>query len=324
MTHEQAIERFRPIIPGVEEFHVDPERDPKSWHALRMDDATASQSPCLICEHDYITPRELFELKKGRLPDPEETPAMLRGKLMEPVAVRYLCKEYPTWKFFQPSAYFRHKTRRMGATPDLFAVDPEREGFGIIQIKNPGYWAFRSKWLNSAGAIEAPTWIAIQALQEADLTGASWAAVAPFRTDNGLDIDLIDVPIHRGVLSKLQDEVADFWHRFEMDDPPPFDYRRDGDLIEDRFVPKHIVDMSDDKVLYELALERDVLSSGKSSAEKRLKEIKAQILVRLPNVNKARIADGRVISITRIPPKTIPATERSSYIDLRILAGGKK
>lgn len=64
-------------------------RNDAAWHRLRSQDITASVAGALLGEHEFTTVFELWALKTGRLfQDFEETPAIKRGRLLEPVAVQ--------------------------------------------------------------------------------------------------------------------------------------------------------------------------------------------------------------------------------------------
>ncbi len=215
---------------GVERFRI---KDRAMWHALRGKDITASVIGAVVNAHEYTTAFELWALKSGKVkPDTEETAAMERGTLLEPVAVELIRKRHPDWKVLYPVAwYYRDPANRIGCTPDVFAVIPGRPGFVNIQVKNVEPSIFRKKWLQEDGTFDPPVWIGMQALVEATLTGASGSMVAPLRVGHGLDFDEIDVPFHLPLMARLRRESLAMWKRIEQDDPPPADYAKDGETI---------------------------------------------------------------------------------------------
>jgi hypothetical protein len=192
-------------------------------------DVTASIAGALLGVHPYATPNATYFLKAGIIAtDPEETPPMRRGRLLEPVAVRLLREEKPDWKIEVPRAYYRDPELRLGATPDVFATN--EAGFGVIQIKSVEPSRFRRTWF-AGDAIEPPTYSIVQANIEAFMTGASWAAVAALVVGFGIDLHIVPIPIHAGIIDRIKAEVAVFWRRVERREPYPFDYAHDGDLI---------------------------------------------------------------------------------------------
>src|SRR5690606_34094970 len=143
--------------------------------------------------------------KSGRAQESaEENAAMIRGRVLEKPAIDLLAIDRPSWKIWQPQVYLRDPTIRMGATPDAYAIDPRRKGFGVIQVKTSDKFAFKRNWIDEDGGIEPPLWIVIQTIQEAHLSGASWACVLVFIMGMGLEIEVVDVPIHRGVIDRMR------------------------------------------------------------------------------------------------------------------------
>lgn len=289
------------------------------WLALRQKDVTASAIGCLLGVHEYWTPLGLWAVKTGAIKeDPEETGPMRRGRLLEPVAIQLLREERPTWKVEAPAIYLRDPDARIGATPDLFVVDPER-GPGIVQLKTVEPGVFHRKWWDSeTRETMPPLWIAVQAIVEADLAGVQWAAVAAMTVGFGLDLKIVDVPIHAGVLARARAAVADFWRTIAEGRKPDADLGRDGALIEDLYAPTgEIVDLTNANELPTLADERERLSVAKSSAEKRLKDIKAEMLVKMNGASAARIAGGRLITAKRID-RAGYSVNPTSWIDVRV------
>jgi len=289
------------------------------WLFWRQQDVTASAVGCLLGVHEYQTPYGLWALKTGAIAeDPEETGPMRRGRLLEPVAIQLLREERPTWKVEQPGVYLRDVQARLGATPDAFAVDPDRPGFGVVQVKTVEPGVFRRKWRDEDGAVTPPLWIAVQAITEAHLAGAQWAAVAALTVGFGVDIHVVPVPIHAGVVGRIYTAVAAFWRMVGEDRPPYPDYGRDLRLVEALFEGRdEVADLSSDNALPALADEREALSSAKSTAENRLKEIKGEFLVKLGGAAAGRIADGRMLTAKRID-KAPYSVKASSYVNVTV------
>jgi hypothetical protein len=289
------------------------------WLALRRQDVTASVVGCLLGVHEYQTPYGLWALKTGAVvEDPEETGPMRRGRLLEPVAVAMLREERPAWQVKPAGVYMRDPVARLGATPDVLASDPERPGIGIVQIKTVEPGVFRRKWRDDEGEVTPPLWIAVQAIVEAHLAGAQWAAVAAMTVGFGVDLHVVPVPIHAGVVERTYAAVADFWRMVAEDRAPDPDYGRDLRLVETLFAGRdEITDLSADNALPALADEREAISSAKSTIEERLKEIKAEFLVKLAGAEAGRIADGRLITARRVERKGYEV-KPSSYVSVTV------
>jgi hypothetical protein len=298
--------------------------DDATWHALRRQDITASVAAALLGvadpedQHAYATPYQLYMLATGAVePEPiDDEGPILRGWLMEEPAVRLLRRRNPTWIVRHNAGdgrvYYRDPVTRIGATPDVIVRDPQR-GLGVIQIKSVGEFAFRRKWLNEDKEVVPPLWIAVQAVVEASVVpGAVWAAVAPFRvTDGGIDMPLIDVPLHAGIMTRLREAVAEFWRRVDVREPYDPDFGRDGELIArlyDEPDPGVIADLSGHPRIAEIVTQREALKEREAdgrAAEKERKALDAHIIFALGNAESGRLPDGRII--------TAKATQRAGY-----------
>lgn len=258
-------------------------KDRAHWMEMRSKDITASSAGALLGVHDYITPLQLWLEKSGQGEDVEETPAMRRGKRMEPVAIEILRDEHPNLSFEVPKFYVRDSEARLGATPDLLATCPER-GPGIVQIKSVESMIFRKKWLdNETKEPTPPLWIMVQAIVEAHLTGAKWAAVAPMVVSHGIDVPLIDIPIHEGVIDRVKAATADFWTKIDAGEMPSPDFSRDGELLARIYAEDNgeAVDLTFDNRILELLDEREKLSAVRSDADEKLKANRAEIIAKL-------------------------------------------
>jgi len=281
---------------GVEIFPAQP-RD--EWLRRRQADVTASTVGALFGAHEFVSPFGLFALKAGLAKEDVEasSPVIERGELLEPVALELLRRRFPDLRFARGTSYYRDGARRIGATPDAFCWEADR-GLGVVQIKSVEPSIFRRKWIDEQGEIAPPVWVALQAIVEARLTGARWAAVAPMRIGFGIEIDLLPVELHDRHWRRVCEVVADFWRRVEANEPYPPDYGRDGALIarlnpiRDDAPPK---DLSGDNELPALLDERAALTASAKAAKERLDAIKAEIIHKLGECSTGYCADGRMI-----------------------------
>lgn len=295
--------------------------DRQSWLAHRSQDVTASVAACLLGPiHPFVTAYGLHMLKSGQIADdPEETAAMRRGRLLEPVAVQLLREERPEWIIdtYPHGVYYRDPVARIGATPDVLARD-EYGRWGVIQIKSVEPSVFKRTWRDEDGDLAPPLWVAIQGLIEAHLTRCEWVAVAPMVVGHGLDMPIVSVPLHAGIIDRIKSEVAAFWRGVDRGRPPDPDYGRDAKLLEQMFAGRdEVADLTGDNALVELVDERTRLSADVKSAEIRLKEIKGECLAKLAGASAGRIADGRLITAKRIERKAY-SVEASSYVTITV------
>lgn len=268
----------------IERITIDPETEREQWLALRRQDVTASVAGALLGVHPYKTRYALWMEKAGRIgEDAAETQAMIRGRVLEAPALALLCIDRPHWRIWQPNEYLRDPRARMGATPDAYAIDPDRDGRGVIQVKSVEKSAFARNWRDDDGEVEPPLWIVVQAIQEAHLACASWACVVAFVIGFGLELHVIDVPIHQGVIDRLRDETAIFWTSVLAGLPPEPDYGADGALIARLYRDDNgrEIDLTGDNALPGILEERAELKDRMRADKARLDEIDAEIIAKL-------------------------------------------
>jgi hypothetical protein len=294
------------------------------WLSLRGATIGASESPALFGIHPWLSAYELHHLKAGTIAaDQTETGPMRRGRPLEEVAVKFLQEERPAWAVRgnivgEGGRFYRDVEAGLSCTPDAFVIDPEREGTGICQIKSVEPSVYRSRWRGDDGQVEVPLYVAVQAVQEAFLTGATWAVVCPLVIGFSIEMPVLEVPLHRGLTERLISEVGAFWRGIRAGTPPDPDYAKDGALLERFWAGAgEEVDLSSDNEIPALVAERERLSAEKGAAEKRLKEIKTQLFAKLGNAAFGRLGDGRLLTAKRVT-RGAYSVEASSYVDLKI------
>lgn len=258
----------------------------EQWLGMRHADFTASVAGSLFGVHEYTTAYEQFCLKTGLITaDPEETQPMRRGRLFEAVAAAIIAEDHPTWTVSKNEFYYRDPLARIGATPDYQAIDPARGGRGNIQIKSVAAKVFRSKWMREEDGqkiVEPPVWIVVQSLVEAALSECSWSAVAPIVVTDfgGIELPIIDIPMHAGLMDRFRDQVAEFWRCVETLTPPAPDFTRDGDLLAELHAGGNgmAVDLSGSNRLPLILEEDEGLKDEIKIAKERRGEIKAEII----------------------------------------------
>lgn len=279
----------------------------KAWHRLRQKDVTASVIGALLGVHEWTSYFRLFQSKTGNISrTDEETPAIRRGRLMEPVAVAALMEDYPTFGIAHNTGtftrYFRSAEHRIGATPDILATDPAR-GLGVIQVKSVEQTIYRRKWMQDDGTVEPPLWIALQAMTEAWLTGATWAAVAPIVVGHGIEVPLVEIPILPHVIERLQKESAIFWKRVEDGDVPEPDYLMDGETINEIYPtrPGDEIDLTYDPDIMNLVNCRIDTTRTISNAEAVKETVDNRIRFKLAGASLAHLPGGLKLrnSVTR-------------------------
>lgn len=303
--------------------------DRATWLAMRAQDLTASDVAAICGLDPFKTPMRVFAEKTGLIPPEPENNAMKRGRHFEAAAHSWLCEDYPSWQVRRSSVYLRAPDLRMGATPDFAAVDPEREGLGIIQNKVVARRNFNEKWrglaegeddFDASGPISAPIGYQLQTIMEAKLAGATWAAISALVVGEfGAELHLVPVEIHEGAWQRLTDEVAFFWRSVAEGRMPDIDPERDGSTIKALYPePKqlNVLDLTGDNELPEILRERDEIKEAIKRSEARVDAIETIIKARIGEFEAITTADNRLIKwkneprAERITPASNPRVLR--------------
>jgi predicted phage-related endonuclease len=296
---------------------VTPIENRAQWQALRRRVVGASEAGALCGVHDYLTYFALWARKSGKLPDVEDNGAMERGRRLEPVAVDMIRDRYPEWNVAVPHEHYADQEFGIGATPDLLAHDDR--GDGVIQIKSVAPSVFRRAWRGESDVLMPPTWIAIQALMEAHLTGSSWAVVAALVVDHEIDLHVVEVPMHRGIIETVKNEALKFWELVISGEEPDPDYARDGELIRNLLKKDDgsEIDLSEQNDLFELLDQRDSALALSKQYEEEAKTVNAQLLHRLGNAAVGHFNGGYISAKTVNRPSY--TTKPTSYRQLRVV-----
>jgi predicted phage-related endonuclease len=270
-----------------------PITDRAEWLDWRKSFVTASQVPALFGAHPYLSALKLYLEKSGVEFEERDNPVFRRGRILEPAVGAAVAEARPDWKVEPARAFFCDTEARIGATPD-FLISGDPRGRGVLQAKtaDPAIWA--RDW--SAGA-EIPFWIVLQALTEALLTDAAFAAVAVLRVDPyEMPCSILEVPRHAESEARILAAVRRFWDDVAQGIEPAPDYGKDATLIKllapREAVPETTVDLSGNNELPELLAERALLKAHITAAKTRCEEIEAQIKFTMRDAAVATGVDG--------------------------------
>lgn len=307
------------------------------WHRLRAQDVTASVAGALLGVH-RLSALGLYNLKKGFDVDDADTeviedsgdgwwstshPPAARGHILEPLAMEET-RRRTGWSISYPLGYyFRDPQRRIGATPDAFAIDPKRDGFGVIQFKTVSPDVFEKKWRDpNTRDVIPPDWVMVQAITEAKITGASWACIVVVRLTHKLEFSGVTIPVHDDIWYRLCGEVEHFWRQFDADRPPDVDWVKDADRVMRMFADARgpQINLSGDNELAELLPEytrlKAIEAAGNAAAKDR-KIIDAKIIFKMKDAESAIAPGGVTISAKTINRKGY-SVDPSSYRQVRI------
>jgi len=179
------------------------------WLSWREKDVTASRLPCLFNLHPYLSREQLADIMRGTkgtgtgsVPD---SPAMRRGRILEPAVAAALAEERPDLPpLAKATTYHRVPEWRLGCTPDYLCGDE-----GLVQCKTVS----PQQWQAWHGKI--PTGYVIQTLCEMMVTGRSWGLLACLEVSPSYPLHVVEVPRHEAAERRILDAVAAWWKAFD-------------------------------------------------------------------------------------------------------------
>lgn len=301
--------------------------DRLAWHAARRQFITASIAGALLGVHPYTTRYQIWAEKTDRIQaDDAENAAMRRGRLLEPAAVQMLREERPDWiiDYRNDQAFYCDDEIRIGCTPDAFAMRPDVLGDGIVQMKTSSEEAFRNGWVDpETGDVEIPLWIAVQAIVEAKMTGAKWAAVGVMVVGRGIHMEVVDIPLHDAVWERLVSATAEFWAVTDAGQHPPIEWDRDGSTVinVNRMSTAKKIDLTNDPVFDAYVGRLDSTRTERREKQKLEEVLRAQILYAMHDAEVAETAKFTVIARSAIDQNGRPS--RKITIKLKDQSNGR-
>ena len=218
----------------------------EDWLKLRLNDLTASDLGAYLGLTPWKSPAELMAEKRGLSPQlASESRVMRRGRRDEYAILRIIAEQRPTWSISESKVYLRDPSIRLGATPDAVAVDPEREGIGVIQCKSVAADVFARSWVQEDESVEIPLPYLLQTLCEAHLAEASWAVLAVWvRSAWTEDLHILPVIRDERAEENVRDLAVRFWKDCDSGKLPEFGHKNDSKTVE-LFFPKEREDQKE-------------------------------------------------------------------------------
>lgn len=299
----------------VERHQVDVGLGRAEWLQMRLQDVTASDVAA-VCGHDKRKSiLKVWAEKTGLLPPGEDTAFLRFRRWLEAAVVEALQAQRPSWEIRRAGVYLRDTELRIGATPDVVAIDPARPGFGNVQCKTVLRSVYEDDWPDG----EPPLGYQLQSITEAKLLGAAWTDVAALVLDYAGSGEFIlrPVPLHDGAWAQVRAGVERFWSFLDKGQRPPLTPALDEEVVK-RMFPKveraEPVDLSGDNMLPGLLEERAALKETVKPAEARLKVIDTEIKAKIGE-HAAGLTDEWRMTFGE---KTMPARGPSTFRELRV------
>ena len=242
--------------------------DRLTWLQWRRNDLTASRIAALFSAHPYLSREQLADDLRG-LSVKGDTPAMRRGRILEPAVAAALAEEHPDWTLTKATTYHRLPQHRLGATPDLWLGDD-----GLVQIKtvDPREW---EKWRG-----KVPLAYSLQTLTELLVTGRARGVLAVMVLSSSFPVHEFEVPRHASAEKRILEAVKRWWHDW---DRGKISASVPAEAIAAEVDDGSHLDLSSDNELAMLLPERAALKAN----EKRLAEIDEAIKAKLGTARTA-------------------------------------
>jgi putative phage-type endonuclease len=185
-------------------------QDRTQWLEERRRGIGGSDSPVILGVSPFVTPRELWRQKRGVDPlEQHETPAMLRGTMLEPIAADLYARQTGR-KVRKSGLTLRHPQHRwMLAHIDRQIVAQDGRGPGVLEIKCPGLHGF-----GKARRQGLPDYYQVQLQHYLAVSGRQWGAFAVFNAERW-EMVFFDVPRDEELIEAIIARDSEFWQAVE-------------------------------------------------------------------------------------------------------------
>lgn len=290
------------------------------WLRMRAFDLTSTDIAALFGCSPYCTAFELWHRKKNQqIVDIDPNERMKWGTRLQDAIAAGIAEE-EGWTTRRMNEYIRIPELRLGSSFDhSIELHDEKEGFGLLEIKNVDFIQFKQGWLiDDDGSIEAPAHIELQAQHQMLVSGRSYNYIGALVGGN--DLKLLprekNDKIHKAIVAKAEA----FWASIEANEPPDPDFARDAEYINSIYnfaEPGKVIDISGNAELEEkLRLYKEHTEASKKATESR-DAIKAELLTKIGAAEKV-IFSGGSISAGLVGPTLVEAYEKKGYRNFRV------
>jgi predicted phage-related endonuclease len=268
----------------------------EAWLEWRSHDVTASDVAALFGAHPYGKTRlGLWADKRGLTEGLADSDVVRRGRWGESAVLSMLADERPDWTITTPKVYLRDRVIRLGGTPDAEAVDPERDGVGVVQCKIVAESVFDREWI--AGA--PPLGFQLQTLSEMALDGASWGVIAALVMERYAWRPIIfDLARNEAAEARIRAGVVQFWNDFDADLMPVLDPENDAETVKALYPKAEIkdppLDLSGDNELPGMLQRRATLLALAKDTKAHVDLIETNVKAKLALHERATVPGWRI------------------------------
>jgi predicted phage-related endonuclease len=175
-----------------------------AWLDQRRGHVTASRMGALFDAHPYLSRDQLAGELRGHSTK-GDTPALRRGRILEPAVAAALNEEHPEWTLVKCNSYFWLPDHRIGATPDYYW-----DSDGLIECKTvrPDIW---DRW-----HARPPLAYTLQLLTGLMCTGRTRGILAVMVLSPDYPVYEFEVPRHPAAEQRIIEATAAWWREYDQ------------------------------------------------------------------------------------------------------------
>lgn len=274
-------------------------RDDSHWHELRRTHVGASESAALFGLSPWLTPWQLYHIKRGALPGMADNDVLRTGRHFEPAIASYAAEKFDL-RLQKVHRYISDDTTPgMGASLDYETAEGERMPAEIKMSLFGDGWEWEGDRLTSA-----PEHYVIQCQHQIAVTGAKAALLIAWA---GFNVRTMLIPRSDAIVAELRARITQFWADVKAGNEPPVDFQMDGDELTALAATLRYKDVSiaDPDFALLCEMQKDAAAAAKAAAAK-ADEMKARILKRV--MDEAAAPDGDAKVVVRAPGYKISLT----------------
>jgi len=284
------------------------------WYAARNSGIGASEIAAVCGLSQYQTPLHVYERKVGHLPEEDESDAMRRGKLLEPVVIAEWCHETGGEVIQAPVPMLRHPEHPWRLAT-LDATVRYRTPYEALECKSAN-WRLKDQW-GDVESDEVPTEYLCQCQWQMHVTSIDVCNLAVLFSAE--EFRTYRIERNDSFIEELARAASEFWRRVELRDPPEpsWDHDRTPELVNllhGTVSDGVIVDLTDTS--RDSWAQYEALGQQIREFEKQRSELKARVLHEIGDHSGGDLGDGRFVrrKVTLRKGYTVEPTE---YVDVR-------
>jgi len=295
-------------------FHPESE---EAWLKLRLDDVTSTDVPALFGLSPYVTKYELFHRKRSKtIVSNVGNERSAWGLALQDAIAAKIAKD-EGWTIRRMDEYIRIPSLGIAASFD-YSLN-EKDGYGLLEVKNVDSLAYKEGWIVDGDNVEAPPHIELQVQTQLLVSGRTYAYIGALIGGNKKV--LIKRTPDKKVMDRIIQEVQEFKKSLYENIEPQPDFQRDSKFIAELYnyaEPGQVLSVkeSTDKDYEEMTAWYKHYSEMEKKAKTEKEIIKAKLLLKIGEAEKV-FGEGFTITAGMVAPAEI-AYHREAYRNFKI------